>query len=218
MTNLGKFKLKTLEQFAISFCADFRFGPLNIAMLVSLCLIGLAGCSGSDPFPGEEGKVLHIASAANVKGFDTTQVGDTYSHKAQALVYEELLQFNYLERPFQVEPCLAESMPEVSEDGLTYTFKIRRGVKFHDDVCFDPAHERPATRELVAGDFVYSFKRIADAKNTSTGWGLLDGRIDGLIERISRLEAGAGGSLPSVWPPKMRPAVIGGSVVTSLSL
>jgi regulator of protease activity HflC (stomatin/prohibitin superfamily) len=42
MTNFGKFKLKSLEQFAVSFCADFRFGPLNIAMLISLCLIGLA--------------------------------------------------------------------------------------------------------------------------------------------------------------------------------
>ena len=36
-----KSKLKTLEQFAISFHADYRFGPLNVAILLSLCLIGL---------------------------------------------------------------------------------------------------------------------------------------------------------------------------------
>jgi ABC-type transport system substrate-binding protein len=145
-----------------------------------LALLVVAACGKRDPFPGEKGMVLHQVMTANVKGFDTTQVGDVYSHRAQALVYEELLQYKYLERPFQVEPCLAEAMPEVSEDGLTYTFRIRKGVFFHDDVCFDPDHGTPKTRELVASDFVYSFKRIADAKNTSTGWWLLDGKILGL--------------------------------------
>ncbi len=124
--------------------------------------------------------VLRESLAQYVKGFDTSQVGDVYSHRAQSLVYEGLLQYRYLERPFALEPCLAVSMPDVSPDGLVYTFEIRKGVKFHDDVCFDPAHETPRTRELVAGDFVYAFKRIADRKNTSTGWWLLDGRIEGL--------------------------------------
>jgi len=38
---LGSFKIGSLEQFAISFRADFRFGPLNIMVLVALCLLGL---------------------------------------------------------------------------------------------------------------------------------------------------------------------------------
>ncbi len=43
MTKFSKtFKLKDLERFAISFQADFRFGPLNVALLVAVCLIGLA--------------------------------------------------------------------------------------------------------------------------------------------------------------------------------
>ena len=41
MAKLGNpLKLKALEQFAISFHADFRFGSLNIMILVSICLIG----------------------------------------------------------------------------------------------------------------------------------------------------------------------------------
>jgi regulator of protease activity HflC (stomatin/prohibitin superfamily) len=38
---MGSSKLKALEQFATSFQADFRFGPLNIMVLISLCLTGL---------------------------------------------------------------------------------------------------------------------------------------------------------------------------------
>jgi ABC-type transport system substrate-binding protein len=167
-----------------------RFARLGTRLLLAGILALLFGCSGDDPFPGEKGMVLHIAVGQNVKGFDTTQVGDVYSHRAQALVYEELLQYKYLERPFQVEPCLAEAMPEVSEDQKTYTFKIRKGIPFHDNLCFDPAHKTPMTRDLVATDFVYSFKRIADQRNASTGWWLLDGRIEGLNEFRERSGGG----------------------------
>jgi regulator of protease activity HflC (stomatin/prohibitin superfamily) len=37
----GKIKLMSLDQFATGFMADFRFGPLNIMILVCLCLAGL---------------------------------------------------------------------------------------------------------------------------------------------------------------------------------
>jgi regulator of protease activity HflC (stomatin/prohibitin superfamily) len=39
--SLGVLKLSALERFATSFQADFRFGPINIMILVALCLLGL---------------------------------------------------------------------------------------------------------------------------------------------------------------------------------
>jgi oligopeptide transport system substrate-binding protein len=56
-------------------------------------------------------------------------------------------------------PRLAEKMPDVSSDGLTYTFKLRPGVKFQNG------------RELVADDVVYTINRVIDPKTTSPGSG-----------------------------------------------
>lgn len=95
-----------------------------------------------------------------------------------AKIYEGLLTYHWLKLPYELIPNLAEAMPDISKDGLTYTFKIRPGVFFQDDAAFPGGKGR----ELVAADFVYSIKRHADSKNQSTGWWLFDGKIQGLNE------------------------------------
>lgn len=123
-------------------------------------------------------RVLNLTVSAKVKGFDPVNAGDTYSSGEIARVYEGLLSYHYLKRPYTLIPNVAAAMPTVSEDGMTYTFKIKKGVKFHDNKCFPGGKGR----ELKAADFVYSIKRMADSKNISTGWWLLDGKIKGLNE------------------------------------
>ncbi|NJN92918.1 MAG: hypothetical protein HC875_01910 [Anaerolineales bacterium] len=49
-------------------------------------------------------------------------------------VYEGLLE--YVPASTELRPALAESW-EVSEDGLSYTFKLRQGVKYHDGADFN---------------------------------------------------------------------------------
>lgn len=64
-----------------------------------------------------------------------------------------------------LRPGLAESY-EISDDGLTYTFHLRPGVKFHNG------------REMVAGDVVYSINRVVNPATQSPGQGffaMLDG-------------------------------------------
>jgi oligopeptide transport system substrate-binding protein len=123
-------------------------------------------------------RVLNIAITAEVKGMDPIFSNDRYSGNEVARVYEGLLEYHYLKRPYTLVPNLAESMPIVSADGLTYTFKIKKGVLFHDDKAFADGKGR----ELVAEDFVYSIKRLADPKLQGLGWWLLDGKVKGLNE------------------------------------
>jgi ABC-type transport system substrate-binding protein len=78
-------------------------------------------------------------------------------------------------------------MPGISADGLTYIFKIRKGIFFQDDPCFPEGKGR----ELTAEDFVYSIKRVADLKNASSGYWAFNGRIAGLDDFRAATEGSA---------------------------
>ncbi len=82
-----------------------------------------------------------------------------------ALVYSGLVRFD---AEGEVVPDLATSW-EVSGDGLVYTFRLRRGVRFHDGA------------RLTANDVVFSFTRILDPKVGSSRAWVLDA-IDGAVE------------------------------------
>lgn len=117
---------------------------------------------------------------ARIRSFDPARAADVASAQAVGRIYEGLLQYAYLDRPYRVEPLLAEALPEVSPDGLIYTFRIRRGIYFQDDPCF--AASGGKGRELGAADFIYSIKRLADRKTASSGYWAFRDRIVGLDE------------------------------------
>lgn len=50
-------------------------------------------------------------------------------------IFEGLV--GYVGDTLELEPVLAESLPSVSADGLTYTFTLRQGIKFHDGTAFN---------------------------------------------------------------------------------
>jgi ABC-type transport system substrate-binding protein len=146
--------------------------------LVLLSSLTALGCSKKDR--SEDGVILRIASSAKIKGLDPAQANDLYASREVGKVYETLLEYHYLKRPYTLIPSLAAEMPSVSKDGRVFTFKIRPGVLFQDDPCFEATQGKG--RELVAEDFVYSWKRLADPKVESTGFWILDDKVVGLNE------------------------------------
>lgn len=126
----------------------------------------------------EQTESIIYSQTSRIRGLDPASAGEVSSSLAIARVYEGLLEYDYLTRPYKVKPLLAESMPEISGDGLTYTFKIRKGIYFHDNPCFPEGKGR----ELMADDFIYSIKRVADVKNVSSGFWAYNKRIKGINE------------------------------------
>src|SRR5690349_19632537 len=131
------------------------------------------GCT--DNTTTSEDDTVNLVTVAKIKGLDPAHANDLYSGREVGKVYEGLLTYHYLKRPYVLEPSLAEAMPQVSADGKVYTFKIRKGVLFQDDACFEQSNGKG--RELVADDVVFSFKRLADPAVLSEGWWIFDGKI-----------------------------------------
>jgi len=96
-------------------------------------------------------KQLVFCSEASPAHFDPgpTTGGNDFDASSRT-IYSRLVEFEH--GGTAVLPGLAESW-EVSEDGLTYTFKLRPGVKFQTTDYFTP------TRELNADDVIFSLER-----------------------------------------------------------
>jgi ABC-type transport system substrate-binding protein len=123
-------------------------------------------------------KVLRYAFRVAETGFDPAQISDLYSRTIAANLFEAPLQYEFLARPFRYRPNTVASMPEVSADFKTFTFRLKPGIYFADDPAF-----KGTKRELVAADYVYAWKRHADPRWKSPNFYILDNaRIVGLTE------------------------------------
>ena len=80
---------------------------------------------------------------------------DASSFNLMNQIYEGLMTINPSSK--QIEPSLAESY-SVSDDGKVYTFKLRKGIYFHDDQIF----EGGKGREVKAEDVVYCYTKLCE--------------------------------------------------------
>ncbi|MEP7183489.1 MAG: ABC transporter substrate-binding protein [Betaproteobacteria bacterium] len=122
-------------------------------------------------------KVLRVAFPTAETGFDPVRISDLYSNTVNEAIFDRLLTYDYLARPAKLAPMAVEAMPEVSDNGRTYVFRLKKGIYYTPDPAF-----KGVKRELVAEDFVYSYKRFVDPKNRSPWAFMIEGKIEGLDE------------------------------------
>jgi peptide/nickel transport system substrate-binding protein len=120
-----------------------------LALLLALSFITFAQ---DDPAPVAGGTVT-VSIVADPPGWDPTK---STSQEIARVTYNNVYEgLTTIAQDGSVQPRLAESW-ETSEDGLTWTFKIREGVKFHDGT------------DLTLDDIVAAFARVKDPESGFT--------------------------------------------------
>ncbi|NLI82349.1 MAG: peptide-binding protein [Deltaproteobacteria bacterium] len=108
-----------------------------------------ASISRGESMPPADGDWLVSNLSAEPATLNPITATDAYASAINGHVYESLLRRD--EKTLELEPLLAESW-DVSEDHLTYTFHLRKDVRWHDG------------RPFSARDIAFSFERIRDPK------------------------------------------------------
>ncbi len=109
-----------------------RLGSRAWMSAVLALLLVLLG--GARPSPAQPASTLVVGLVAEPVALDPAQVTDLNSNRVGRRVVETLVTF--ADESTRIVPGLAESWT-ISKDGLTYTFKLRKGVAFHDGTPFN---------------------------------------------------------------------------------
>ncbi len=164
-----------------------RFKLLALNLLVAATLIS---CGGNGEHTEEEsdpnvltkveggkfqGGVLKLNSIEDYTTLFPPSINDVYSSHLSSQVYEGLFKFDQL--TLSAEPCLAESY-DIDNSKTKYTFHIRKGVKYHDDDCFDGG----TGREINANDFKYCIEYLCSSHEENKWPALFRDRIVGANE------------------------------------
>ncbi|RJG08473.1 ABC transporter substrate-binding protein [Massilia cavernae] len=132
-----------------------KFSKTAAAALLFASLLGGGAAVAADA-PARP-QVLHTFLSTSETGLDPAVASDIATLSLLENLFDPLMRYDYLARPLKLRGNTIEGMPEVSADGLSYTFKIRPGIYFTPDPAF-----KGKKREMTAADYVYSLKRLYD--------------------------------------------------------
>jgi len=171
---------------------------VSLLGLTATSALVLAACGGgndgetasteSTNSGSSEEQVLNLIESAELPNMDSAKTTDTVSFTVLNNVNEGL----YRQNPDnELELGMAAEEPEVSEDGLTYTFKINEDAVWSNG---DP---------VTAGDFVYAWQRLATPE-TAAEYSYM---IDGVVKNASAILTG-----------EMEPSELGATAVDDKTL
>ena len=123
------------------------------------CLTLLFACNNMEKKNGDNRTVFKYNEMSGISTLDPAAASSFENIWGVNQLFNGLVQMS---DSLKVEPSIAKSW-EISEDGLTYIFKLRNDVYFHDHSVFPNGKGR----RVVAEDFLYSFYRLFDARVSS---------------------------------------------------
>jgi len=100
-----------------------------------------------------EGGEMQLAQTSQPDFLDPALSYTVNGWEAMWIVYTPLLTYAHEEGPAQLIPGLAEDLPEVSEDGKTYTLTLRDGLTYSDG------------QDVIASDFEHTMKRVLNLES-----------------------------------------------------
>jgi oligopeptide transport system substrate-binding protein len=156
-----------------------RYFPAGLArcLLPGSLVLLLSSCGGntSPDSPGgvPEPGVFRLNLSAAVSTLDPAFADNQSNTWAAVQLFNGLIR---LGDQLQLEPDLARSWA-ISDDGLSYTFALRRDAWFHPDPVFLPA-QPDSMRAMTADDVVYSFQRLMDPATGANGFWVFNGVVD----------------------------------------
>ena len=153
---------------------SFLRGSLGAA--VAAAAIPLSACGGGSSAESPSGEaggetVLRFGTAKSDANADTQLTSNSIGISEN--VCDTLVTLNL--DTLEVEPLLLTKLPELSEDGLTYSFELKSGVKFHDGST------------LTANDVKYTFERLFKLKAQTDSYTYIKGAQDIIDDKATEL-------------------------------
>ncbi|MBL4706159.1 MAG: ABC transporter substrate-binding protein, partial [Flavobacteriales bacterium] len=121
------------------------------------------------------GGMFRMNEVEEFKNLYPLSIVDVVSFRIGNQIYQGLLRFD--QETLEIEGSLAESWSK-SEDATEYTFKLRKGVVFHDNDCFPDGKGR----ELTAEDVKYCFTKLCESSGDNKLFGMFQDRVVGANE------------------------------------
>lgn len=147
---------------------------LALVLVAAMVATSLMACGGkkdnadSAKTDGKAEKQLAVQIGPNPETIDPALNSSVDSGNMILTAFEGLLTYNEDE---QLQAGCAD-LPEISEDGLTWTFKLKEGLKWSDGT------------DLTANDFVYSWRRVCDPNTAAPYAETVLGMVKGYDEAI----------------------------------
>jgi ABC-type transport system substrate-binding protein len=192
-------------------------GPGAWVLIAAVTAMAMAPAScNNSPYPDKDAN-------ANIY---YTSISDEIGHLDPAKVYggdsavlanidETPFQYNYVDRPYKLDPLLAVEVPKCERrkveykgktvDATVYTIRLRQGVIYQNHPCFVEANRRlteddlrgirgvadfkkTATREMVAADFVLGIRRLCDLRMECPAHGAFAANLLGYQDYVDKLK------------------------------